>query len=375
MKNKFNGKSRSRGIFFLIAFIACVLAGGVCKITASVILPFTISVFLAFVMNPMVTMLEKLHIKRIFSIILAVCIIIAGLYLIGAVLFASGRTILSLYPKYEKRLTEIYVWFSGFFELSYDEHLTFFENLWAQLGVRNRIMYLTFSFSNAFIGFLKGAVMMVLFVIFLLIEGANVTEKIEIVFKRKWSGPIKKISADVVQQVTRYLSAKFFISLATGIVVTIALHLVRLEFAVVWGLIQFILNFIPNIGSAAVGAGAVLFAVLQFWPDPGPIIAVGIIMLGANMIIGNILEPKIMGDNLGLSPLAILIALMFWGWIWGFAGMVLAVPMTVIIKILCENIPFLEPLSILLGSHKAAMAKKRGAEEQETERQQAPASR
>ncbi|MDL2229870.1 AI-2E family transporter, partial [Treponema sp. OttesenSCG-928-L16] len=96
---------------------------------------------------------------------------------------------------------------------------------------------------------------------------------------------------------------------------------------------------------------------LQFWPEPAPIIMVGLIMLAANMIIGNVLEPKIMGDNLGLSPIVVLVSLMIWGWIWGFAGMILAVPMTVVIKILCENVPFLEPLSILLGSYKATLAK------------------
>ncbi|MDR0562329.1 MAG: AI-2E family transporter [Spirochaetaceae bacterium] len=357
MNRKF-GKHNGRKIFLLIAFIACVLVVAVLKLTASMILPFTISIFLAFVMNPMVSFLEKKGVNRILSIMLGVCIIIIGLYVIGVVLFVSGRSILSLYPKYERRLTEIYLWASGFIDLSYNENMTFFENLWSQLGVRTKIMSFTFSLSNAFIGFLTNAFMVVLFLVFLLIESAYFTEKIELAFEQKWSGQIKKISADVIRQVSRYLSAKFFISLATGVLVAIGLAATGLEFAVVWGIIQFILNFIPNIGSIAAGGGAVLFAMLQFWPQPGPIIAVGCIMLAVNMVIGNILEPKIMGDNLGISPIIILISLMLWGWIWGFVGMIFAVPMTVIIKILCENIPFLEPLSILLGSRKATMSKK-----------------
>jgi predicted PurR-regulated permease PerM len=79
-------------------------------------------------------------------------------------------------------------------------------------------------------------------------------------------------------------------------------------------------------------------------------------MLGANMIIGNVLEPKIMGDNLGISPLAVLLSLTIWGFLWGFAGMILAVPMMVVVKIICENVPFLEPVSVLLGSHRSVMA-------------------
>ncbi|MDR2028681.1 MAG: AI-2E family transporter [Treponema sp.] len=363
MKDQFNNFKFGRANFFLVAFISLVLAGAVLKTTTPVVLPFTIALLLAFVMEPMVRFLQQRHIPRIFSILLAIAIIVAGLYLLGMVLFSSGRTILSLYPKYESRLTEIYIWVADFFELSYDEQLGFIENLWGQLGVRTRIRNITFSLSNSFLVFLGHAFMVVLFVAFLLAEAALVKEKIDLAFENKRSGQIKKISADVIRQISRYLSAKFFISLATGVVVAVGLRLAGLEFAIVWGVIQFILNFIPNIGSIAAGVGASLFALLQFWPEPGPIIAVILIMLGANIIIGNVLEPKIMGDNLGLSPIVVLMSLTLWSWLWGFAGMILAVPMTVIIKILCENIPILEPLSVMLGSHKSLALKKTEAEE------------
>ncbi|MDR3144795.1 MAG: AI-2E family transporter [Treponema sp.] len=358
MKNPFKSFNSGRANFFLVGFIACIMAGAVLKITATVILPFTIALLLALVMHPMVNFLEKHRIPRIFSIILAVCFIIIGLYFLGMILFSSGRTILSLYPKYEERLTEIYIRVGQFFELSYDEHLTFFENLWSQLGIRTQIRNTTLSLSNTFIIFLKDAFMVALFVVFLLIEAAHFRQKIDLAFENKRSGQILKIGADVIRQVTRYLSTKFLISLATGAIVTLGLGLIGLEFAPVWGCIQFILNFIPNIGSIAVGVGASLFALLQFWPEPGPVVMTALVMLGVNMILGNVLEPKIMGDNLGLSPIVVLFSLMIWGWLWGFAGMILAVPMTVIAKILCENIPVLEPLSIILGSNKALSPRK-----------------
>jgi predicted PurR-regulated permease PerM len=358
MKDPFKRFNSGRANFFLLAFIACMLAGGVLKVTASVILPFTISVLLAFVMHPMVSFLEKRHIPQFVSVFMAAAPIVIGLYLVGMVLFSSGRTILTLYPKYESQLTHIYLAVADLFDLSYDEHLSFFENLWGQLGVRTRIRNITFILSNSFIAFLKDAFMVVLFVVFLLVEASVFKEKINVAFENKHSGQISKISADVMVQVSRYLSTKFVISLVTGVVVAIGLSLAGLELPIVWGVIQFILNFIPNIGSIVVGVGASLFALLQFWPEPAPIIIVALIMLGANMIIGNVLEPKIMGDNLGLSPIMVLVSLMLWGWIWGFAGMILAVPMMVIIKIVCENIPVLEPLSILLGSRKAVLAKK-----------------
>ncbi|MDR1029471.1 MAG: AI-2E family transporter [Treponema sp.] len=362
MKDEFERLHSHKGIVLFLIFITCIIAGMVLKLTAPVILPFTIALFLAMVLNPLVGLLERWRLPRIVSIILAIGLIMAALYLIGVVLFSSVRTILTLYPRYERRLTEIYVALAGFFEFSYDEHLSFFDNLWGQLGVRSRILGMTLALSNGFIGFLQEALMVVLFMTFLLLETTFFKEKIELAFEHKLSGQIKKIGADVVRQISRYLSAKFFISLATGIVVAIGLSLTGLEFAVLWGFIQFILNFIPNIGSIATGVGVVLFALLQFWPEPGPVIVTALIMLGANMIIGNIVEPKIMGDNLGIAPIAVLMSLMLWGWLWGFVGMILAVPMTVICKILCENIPMLEPVAIFLGSRKAVLAKKAEAQ-------------
>jgi predicted PurR-regulated permease PerM len=334
------------------------LGGAVLKIISPIVLPFTIAVLLACVMEPMVKFLLGRRVPRIFSVVLAVIIIVTGLYLMGMVLFSSVRALISMYPRYEDRLTEIYVWLAGFLELSYDERLSFIENLWSQLGFRSRIRTMTFVLSNSFIDFLRDAFLVVLFLVFILFEAAHAREKIELAFEDRWAGQIKKISDGVIRQIIRYLSTKFLMSLATGIVVGVGLHLAGLEFAVFWGITQFVLNFIPVIGSVAAGFLVGVFGLLQFWPDPGPIILVILIMLGSNMIIGNVLDPKIVGDNLGISPLVVLMSLSIWGWLWGFAGMILAVPMTVIVKIVCENIPVLEPVSVLLGSHRSMAARR-----------------
>jgi len=282
------------------------------------------------------------------------------------VLYSSGRALLALYPKYEARLTDIYIWIARIFDLPYDSHLSFFDNLWGQIGVRNRLRVMTLSFSNGFLLLLKDAFMVALFMVFLLFEAVFFREKLDKAFEGARAEQIKKISSDVMKQVTRYLSIKFVISGITGILVGIGLRIVGLEFAAIWGVIQFIVNFIPNIGSIAVGLAATAFGVIQFWPDPAPMVATGLVMLCLNLIIGSILDPKIMGDNLGLSPLVVLVSLLIWGWLWGFTGLILAVPMMVITKIVCENIPMLEPISILLGSRKAAKAAKSGGEKGET---------
>ena len=364
MKNISKNFHSGRAIFSLMVLICSILAGAVLKIASSVILPFTISVLLAFVMYPLIKGLDKFHFPRLLSIFLIVTMIVTGLYVFGMVVFSSGRMIVAQYPKYERRFTEIYIWVARLFELSYDEGLSFWENMWNQLGIRTFIRNSTGLIANFSLKFVQNAVLIIIFVVFILLEASYFKEKLEVAFENR-SDRINRMGHDLMSQVTRYLTAKFFISLANGFIFAVSFHLVGLEFAIVWGVVQFLMNFIPTLGSIVAGVGISLFALLQFWPNPAPVIVVVIIILAVNIILGNLLDPKIIGDQVGISPLMIMLSLLVWGWIWGFAGMVLAVPMTVIIKIVCENIPIMEPVSILIGSRRSVNAKKAENEKNE----------
>jgi len=310
-------------------------------------------------MFPLITLLDKLKIKRIFSVLLCVVVIGVALYLFGMILFTSGRAFIhpSLYDRYETRLTEIYTLLANFLELPNDESLSFWENLWGQLGIRTFVYNFATSSFTALINFITSAIMVAIFMAFILLEASFFKEKLEIAFDRQ-SGSMDKMGKDLMSQVTRYLTAKFVISLVTGIITATGLWLIGVEFAIIWGLVAFIFNFIPIFGSIVAGFGTSLFALLQFWPEPVPVILTVVLILAINIIIGNIIDPKLIGDHVGISPLIVLASLTIWGFIWGFAGMIIAVPMTVIIKIICENIPYLESVSILLGSRRATQAKK-----------------
>jgi len=344
---------------FLLAVIAIIIFCAVLKVTSSVVLPFTVSLLLAIVTLPLVNFLSKFHIPRIVSVLLVFVLLIGSLFLIGMVLYSSGRAIIALYPKYEARLTEIYIRAGRLFNLPYDDQLSIIENLWGQLDIRARATNLTISFSNSFLTFLASAFLVAIFTIFLLLEGAFFREKLDRAFKGTRVVQIKNITSDIMVQISHYLSIKFFISVINAILIGLCLKIIGLEFAMIWGVFQFIANFIPSIGSIAVGLAATVFGAIQFWPDPAPMAAVGLVMLVINIVFGFILEPKIMGDRLGLSPLVVLVSLLLWGWIWGFVGLILAVPMMAITRIICKNIPVLKPISILLGSHKVSSSRRK----------------
>jgi predicted PurR-regulated permease PerM len=170
MMDRFNGFNSGRMNFFLLTIITVILFGAVLKVTSVVVVPFIISWFLAIVASPMVRFLEKHRVPRIISVAMALFLLFACLFFMGMILFSYGRSLLEVYPKYEARLSEIYIWIARFFELPYDEHLSFFDNIWGQIGIRNRVRVLTLSFSNAFFSFLKDAFMVSLFLVFFLLE-------------------------------------------------------------------------------------------------------------------------------------------------------------------------------------------------------------
>ena len=139
----------------------------------------------------------------------------------------------------------------------------------------------------------------------------------------------------VTGQVQRYLAIKTVTSLVTGLLVGVWVGMMGLDFAVVWGLVAFMLNYIPNIGSIVAAVPAVLLAVIQLGVGPGIAVALGYLVI--NITMGNLVEPALLGRSLGLSTLVVFLSLIFWGWMWGTVGMLLSVPLTMMTKIFLEN--------------------------------------
>ena len=348
----------TKGIFYILLCIGIIAVGTVLKLTAEVVLPITVAIFLGLVFQPVInTFHTKFRIPTILGIVIIFLLLFVLIFSIGTLLVSSSKAILTLYPKYEERFLTIYVAVAEIFNLPYDSDLSLFNNLWNQLGVRNAIQSMAVSFSNNLITFARNLTVVALFVVFLLMEMGLFKAKAIAALDGKTPGRITLIMRDIIQQVTKYISVKFFISLLTGIFVFLGTWVVNLDFPIIWGFLAFVLNFIPNFGSIISGILTTFFALVQFWPKPGPVIWVGFLMLAVNMILGNFVEPKVQGRNLGLSPFIIIISLSVWGWLWGFLGMILAVPMMVILKIICENIGFLQPLSIFMGSKPPAESK------------------
>ena len=341
-----------KSILYILLFFAVIVASFIMKELSSVFLPIIISILLAIVFYPVITKLHtKLKFPWVLAALLIVFLLLAGIGSISSLLTKSLGTIFSEYPKYEIRLMSIFEKIAFHLNLEFDKGKSFIENLWGILQVRDFIQKAAVNLSSGIVSSVKSVLVFLLMLAFLLIELGSFSEKINIAFEGVSRGAILNISSQIIFDVTRYLSIKFFISLATGILVYAGVAIVGLDFPIVWGFFAFVMNFIPTFGSIISIVITFLFALLQFYPEWGKIIYVVILLISVNFVLGNIIEPRIEGRHLGLSPFAILISLSIWGWIWGFIGMILAVPMTVIIKIVCQNIPELRRIAIFLSNN------------------------
>jgi predicted PurR-regulated permease PerM len=147
---------------------------------------------------------------------------------------------------------------------------------------------------------------------------------------------LQKTIKDITEQVQRYVVTKLLISLSVGVIVGFILWLFKIEFFIIWAFLAVLLNFIPNVGSVIAVILPALMALVQYQSFGYALLLAAVIIVVQN-IIGNIIEPKIFGDRLGLNPLVILLSLLIWGYIWGIVGMFLAVPLTAIGKIIMSN--------------------------------------
>jgi len=349
----------SKQIFFILFFIGIVAAVLVLKTLSHILLPVIFAIILGFAFLPVVERLKnRLHFPWALSSILVTLLAVVIIGLLFSLLMTGVSSILGNYPKYERKLETIFQMFDSIFDFGFDEGKSFFENIWGFQKIRDLVQKSALTLSSGLVNSGKSIMMVFLLMAFFLIEIELTKSKITLAFNEK-GNQIKGIAKSVIDEVTQFLSIKFFVSLATGLIVFAGTWLVKMDFPIVWGFLAFCMNFIPIFGSIISCVTTILFAMVQFFPDSyWQIIVIAILMLSVNMVIGNILEPKIEGEGLGISPFVILISLSLWGYIWGFLGMLLAVPMTVMIKIVCENIDYLKPVAALIGNGKERSVKK-----------------
>ena len=329
----------------IVASLVVVIAG--LRAAAPILLPFLVSLFLAVISLPLMIWLQRL---RVPTPIAVTCTVLADAAVLGALMFVIGQAVnefTTAAPRYQERFQEL-----ASTSLSVLANLGVPTDQWVTLEIVNpgSVIDLLGTTLRSITTFLSNTFLVLLTMIFILFEAAGFSRKLSAAFGARMAD-FDRLGT-VTQQVQRYLVIKTLVSLGTGILVSVWVAVLGLGFPLLWGLVAFILNFIPNLGSILAALPPVALALVQFGPGRAVVLAVG--YLAINIVLANVIEPNLMGRRLGLSTLVVFLSLVFWGWVWGPIGMLLSVPLTMVVKISLENTEDLRWVGVMLGTNPPA---------------------
>ncbi|MDA3946426.1 MAG: AI-2E family transporter [Helicobacteraceae bacterium] len=324
----------------IIVMAAIIIVLGALKIAAAIVVPLLLAAFIATIIAPLYSWLIHKKVPTILALFAVVGGLVIIVSLLGVLVGTSVQSFSENIPVYEDKLQ---IQLSSLTEML-TRHGLIKGDLISAFDPTRLMQYSATVLKGAG-SVLTNSFMIFLIIIFILLESTHFSRKLEMADGERET--MKHVN-EVLTKIKRYMALKAVISLVTGIIVTIVLTMIGLDYAVLWGLVAFLFNFIPNIGSILAAVPAVLLALVQLGTFGA--MEVGIVYFTINIIIGSIIEPRIMGQGLGMSTLVVFLSLIFWGWLLGPIGMLLSIPLTIMIKILLYTNENTRWLAVLMGN-------------------------
>lgn len=327
----------------LVLIAAFVIAIAGLRFAQPLLLPAFLAIAIAALTQPVVAWLERRRVPHVLAIVLAVILDLGAVTGIGSVVGTSAQDFYTRLPEYQARILAL-VRASMTALSARGIHLSADQT--ARLLDINRIMELGTAAARSIAGLVSDSILVILLVVFMLVEVGRWRLKIAYAL----GSPDSDISRfeNAAGELQKYLVVKTLMCLVTALLSGIWVAIWGVDFVLLWALLAFLLNYIPTIGSVIAGIPPVLVALVQLGPGPALGVAVGYIVI--NAAIGTAVEPRVMGRALGLSPLVVLLSLVFWGWLWGPMGALLSAPLTMVLKVAVSQTRDMRWLAILLGS-------------------------
>lgn len=340
--------------FIIIAAAFVVVVAGM-KAAESLLVPFLLSLFIAVLCSPSLAWLNKHGLPNGVSLLIIISVIVGGGLMIGAVVGSSLSDFREDLPLYQEKLQgqseQLLAWLSS-------KGISVDEDQWRDLVNPSAAMNMAGNTLASFGNVMTNAFMILLTVIFILAEEVRFTDKLRFGMNSDNLVPEEALDTERTMDalgrfslsVNRYMAIKLGLSLLTGGLIFVWLIFLDVRYPVLWGLLAFLLNFVPTLGSILAAIPAVLLALVQLGLGDAALVGLGYLVV--NVVVGNALEPRIMGKGLNLSALVVFLSLVFWGWVLGPVGMLLSVPLTVMVKIALESFDDTRWISVMLGSGK-----------------------
>ena len=312
------------------------------------LVPFLIAAFLAMItVRPMLWMQQR-RVPAFLAALMIVTLIMLVLFVVGTIVGRSIAEFTAALPGYQERLDGIIDGFLNFAvqKLGFDESLESIGDMidpgWA-MGLAATIL-------NGLKDVLTNTFLIIFTTIFILLEASSVGTKVKAAFGES-AGSMERPQA-FLKNLGRYLGIKTIVSFATGFCAWLLTWSIGLDFPLLWGMLTFLLNYVPTVGSIIAAVPAVLLALVQFGSPAALATIAGFAAI--NVAFGNIIEPRLMGYGVGISPLVVFVGLIFWGFVFGPVGMLLSVPLTMTLKLALESDERTRWIAIFLGSERDA---------------------
>ncbi len=333
--------SGTRSLFLAAAFVVTV-AG--MRAAADILVPFLLAVFISILCAPLLFWLKRKGVSNGLAVFATLVVILGAGFILVTFAGTSLQRFINALPFYQALLAQksagLLSWLEGLGLNISTQVLKETINPGRAMGiVANTLMGLSGMLTNVF--------MILLTVLFILFEASTLPRKIAAFLTSPEEDSLSRLGG-FMGNLNRYLAIKTFFSLLTGAVVGIWLAVLGVDYPILWALLAFLLNYVPSIGSIIAAIPACLLALIQLGLGTALLAALG--YLTANITLGSLLEPRLMGRRLGLSPLVVWLSLVFWGWVLGPVGMLLSVPLTMVVKIALESSEDTRRIAILLGS-------------------------
>jgi predicted PurR-regulated permease PerM len=333
--------SRHRLLTFTAIIISLIAVVFVLRTLNNIFVPLILAIFFAYLFAPAVEFLAKFKIPRIVTLIILLGVIsVIGIF-IAQMLANNIREFIAFWPTMEsKLLSAIETFFENYFKIKTRSVLEILQSA--------RVTEVLSNFLNVSMNVVGQLLLTLLILVFIYLTYKNYPRLITKAFDAQRAKYIFEIVKNINVQIMNYILIKTLMSAGTGILTGVACALFGIKFAVLWGFLAFLFNYIPYIGSPAAVVLPIILSVLQFPGSYLPVFA-ALSLIVIQIIIGSYLDPEMMGNRFNLSPILIILSLFFWGYVWGLVGAFLAVPITAVIKIIAQNIEPLKPVAILMS--------------------------
>jgi AI-2 transport protein TqsA len=340
-----NPLPNSPGVRFLVSAACFVIVVAGLRGASAIMVPLALALFVAVVSLPLLNLLRRNGVHGGLSILMVVLFDAATLALFGWLVSIVALDVRESLPAYVSRLQEIEASATAWFE---SRGVEISASPLADLFDPVQLLGMAPDIARGAADIITTVFLVILFFVFMLAEASSFPQKLRVVMGREMTEMGR--SAKIVREIQHYLAIKTIISALTGITIGLSTWFLGLDFPLLWGLLAFVLNYIPNVGSILAAIPAVSVALLQI--GPGIALATAILFMGVNAMFGNLLEPMLVGRQLGISTLVVILSLVFWGWVWGPIGMFLAVPLTMAVKIGLENSEDFRWIAFLMTSER-----------------------